>query len=48
MDAAEYLDEAHAVERPFLDRKIEFLNLMLICTRHGDFASSGARRGPVG
>jgi hypothetical protein len=31
MDAAEYLDKADAVERPFLDGKVEFLNPMLIC-----------------
>ena len=36
MDAAEYLDEADAVERPFLYRKIEFFDPMLICARHGE------------
>ena len=41
MDAAEHLDEADAVERPFLNGKVEFLNPMLICARHGEMPAAG-------
>jgi hypothetical protein len=36
MDATEHLEKADAVERPLLDREVEFLNPMLICARHGE------------
>ena len=41
MDAAEHLDEADAVERPFLNGKVEFLNPMPICARHGEMPAAG-------
>jgi hypothetical protein len=36
MDAAEYLDEADAVERPLLNGEVELFNPVLICARHSE------------
>jgi hypothetical protein len=36
VDATEHLNEADAVEGPFLYRKIEFFDPVLNCARHGD------------
>jgi len=46
MYAAEHLDEADAIKRPFLNCKVKLFDPMLISARH-DEPPSNARRGTV-